>query len=589
VGGEYKNEDLIIANAAVEHWRTSTLSPEPAYAARTPEEAWKVLREWLAVTASTIEWPPFPVSPLPEQLVDRIREEWAVRAVSTNGTFVTEVLARRPPKEIARLAADVAAKYYRNHPERLTHARLRELIPHLTSDVALELQRHAPPDDPGDPPHRLDEIQSWFKHRYLPYRQWASRFGTEEHHERVREVARGFAVRYLALYVQARAGGAEIDHLSWRKAARLEQENREYVTLLVVLDGLAYEDAQEMLRFLSECRRLTLDCLETALAPLPTITLFAKKALLTGIGFAQSFDEVELGPLEKRYSDVLKALKAAERGKLVIWSVLEPDRTYHTHRDQADLHEHVKSQLRAIALSISKLVSELPDDRKLRVVITTDHGRLMSLSRRTQPIPEGMQAHGRAAWGTTRREFPQEGFVVEGPLAYLHAERFALPEHCAVLLTDDSFLDAEGRRGTDAFPHGGLYPEEVLIPWIQMTRDRVPVSPQATLTGTGIAGQEGRMTLTVINPGDLRLVVTGVSFAREGPCLQLELKVESMSSASVELRHSPWPKPGALAGVQARLRYELPNAEEHWISFSPELTSEEMYSTTDILDDLGGT
>ena len=147
---------------------------------------------------------------------------------------------------------------------------------------------------------------------------------------------------YLKLYSDARTGGAGNDLTSWSKTARMASESG-CVKLLIVLDGLGYIDAKLVVQLVAATsRRLSLDDASLALAPLPTVTHFAKPALMAGVTPTQAIDESEIGTVETRDTAVIAALNATIPPDVVIWSVLEPDKTYHKPLDARTLSFEVE-------------------------------------------------------------------------------------------------------------------------------------------------------------------------------------------------------------------------------------------------------
>lgn len=57
----------------------------------------------------------------------------------------------------------------------------------------------------------------------------------------------------------------------------------------------------------------------------------------------------------------------------------------------------------------------------------------------------------------------------------------------AVSLTEDAFETNDGRGGQERYPHGGLYPEEIIVPWLALAGDYE--APQATVRCTGKAAR----------------------------------------------------------------------------------------------------
>ena len=203
-------------------------------------------------------------------------------------------------------------------------------------------------------------------------------------------------------------------------------------------------------------------------------------------------------------------------------------------------------------------------------------------------MPRGMQAHGRAAWGPLGLNFPATGYVIEGDVVYLHPGRFGLHEPCVVVLSDDSFLTADGRGGSELFAHGGLYPEEVLIPWLEFTRDRSPIELEIALEGRGVAGSQGELHLKVDNPSELAVRLVRLEISINNAYFDLTETVDSMSSTELRLPWASWPTKQELKNLQVTLRYTVPSGEIQAVAGVPSLESEELYVKDDILGDLGG-
>jgi hypothetical protein len=184
--------------------------------------------------------------------------------------------------------------------------------------------------------------------------------------------------------------------------------------------------------------------------------------------------------------------------------------------------------------------------------------------------------------------FPVTGYVIEDGIVYLHAGRFGLHEPCAVMLSDDSFLTSDGRSGSELFAHGGLYPEEVLIPWLEFTRDRSPIELAVTLEGRGVAGSQDELRLKVDNPSELDVSLVRLELSVNGTYFDLTETVNSMGSAELRLPWTPWPTERELQNVQVTLRYAVPSGEVQTVAVVPTLESEELYVKDDILGDLGG-
>ena len=582
------SREVVLIRALTRRWADERPDLAHAYGADSPAQAWSHLLEWLRATQAITDWPELPLTAVPPWLLRRLRDDWAVPSVANPTDFFDNLLRLGANRDVLQIAANLVAGYLRQHPGSLTREQLATLAPYLSLDTATGLRKLITPEDPGVAPESLDAMFDWFVGCYLPFREWETQHGNDDHHQRVADIARAFGERYLSLYTQACVGGPGAEYLSWRRVASLAATEKT-LTLLVVLDGLGYRDAQQLWEYLDQrSRRLTIDALEVALAPLPTVTHFAKRALQNGLPPGLAMEAEVPNRIERRDEAVIAALCADEPGPMIIWSLLEPDRTYHQHQSRETAFSQVRGQLISLAERIVRVAEAVPEERRLRIVVATDHGRLLGAAKRSMPAPAGMQAHGRAAWGDAIKDFGETGFLIEGDLAYLSRQRFNLPDTVAILLSDAAFLTASGATGTEPFPHGGVYPEETFIPWLVLSRDRRMLPLSAVLRGKAMGGVTGQALLTIVNPNDVAIQLQAVELSSPMPHFKLgQLCVGAMGREEVTLPVTPWPDAKEALDARGRLRYTLPTGEINEVDLQVTLESEEMYSRDDILSDLG--
>lgn len=547
------------------------------FSAITPEEAWEYLEAWLGLKGEQ-NLGSFPLD-LPLRVRERLHGRCRVEALRLGGRL-TERLCNSAPFEVLKLAAEADALYLKEHPEGLTEAYLDLLRPYLSRESREALRQLLPPKPPGPIPSEPDALASWFIREYLPYREWAS-----DEDPVVQRIGREFSLRYLELYREALSGAASKNWLSWVKVGELRRPDR--VTLLVVLDGLSFPDARllwEELERKEVSGRLALISDGLAFAPLPTLTKLAKPALLRGVKPALALDHPELGMVYSKDRDVEQALKHAQPGELLIFSLIEPDKSYHDNPDKKVARDKADGALVEVAGRLKRLIFAAPDGIPLEIVITTDHGRLLSGSSRVQVAPSGMRPEGRAAVGGEALREPLE---VRGDLAFLHREAYGLPEDCAIILSGDTFLMEDGKSGPVAYPHGGAWPEEVLIPFFVLAKDQKLLPPKAYLEGTGVAGRTSQAVLVVENPNPASVEVVQLELILETTRIEpMKGIVNAMSRAELFFNLNHWPEKKVLKNGQARLIYRLPGGKQDVVSVELRLTSLEMYEQSDILGDL---
>lgn len=547
-----------------------------AYEARCEETAFALLKRWLGME-QPLSWGGFPIE-LSTNLIQRLQDDFKTQVLRDPEKFLSTVHSLRADKRLLAIAAQVGASYYLEHPERLNRELLRLFEEYVRGPVREKLQKLLPPKVPEPVPSDVSQFGSWFIQEYLPYRHWAT--DHPDHSEAIRQIGREFAERYLQLYKDALSDGSARPYLSWVKAKQLPKSD--VVTLMVVLDGLGYADMQhlwEELRRFDHHQRITLLQAEVAFAPLPTITECAKPALLKGVKPALAKDQPDLGKVLTKDKDVKEALVGAHPGDLIIWKDPEPDSTYHAATEKDVALKNARGILTGFAERLTNLALTLPDQIPLRIVVTTDHGRLLDLAPRVHPLPKNAQSRQRAALGDL---LLRESFEIKGDLAYLHRDAFGLVQDCAVVLSGESFLTQDGKQGVDAYPHGGIYPEEVLIPWWVLARDYQLKNVEAEILGKGVAEKAGQAVLKVRNPNPISVEILELHLGgKQQQTFPIQRIVSAMGSLEFPLEIPMWPSKRDAQSLRAQVFLRWPDQDRAQIEAKVHLEVEEMYEQGD--------
>jgi hypothetical protein len=580
-----------------EKWHNTAAGPErPAYAAAGADDADALLRAWLRLDPAGEDIAALGTFPLdvPDDLTAKARRQWASRLIQSRGGLIDDLLAQPVlPLSLQRVLAEEATAHILRNPADLNETRYRYLAALLEPDTSGELLRLLPQPTPQAVPGAVTEVLAWFESDYLRFRRWQVRFGDEAAEQAATDAAREFAHWYLARYPQALMGGPLADHLSFRQTMVMGKDDQA-VTIVIILDGLHAEDAQHLRLALQQTvPRLTLLDQRWVFAPLPTITEFAKDALLKGYEPATAKDAVAQAPILPERINPTHQLAQAKPGEVLVWRVMEPDTTYHHRNSDEFLRQAVESAVNRVAMTIGEIVAHVPNELPLRLIITTDHGRLLDRADRVIPVPPAMQAHGRAAWGERIHEFDGGGVVYDGDVAYLHGERFGLPAvaaEVAVLVGPGMFKTNDNKAGAEWFPHGGVAPEEVIIPWLMWERDWAAPEVLVRATGQEMAGRAGQLALTVTNPTDVAITITRLELRwadRKQQRIALDLSVNPRTSVEQTVTVNPWPTQRQLQEYSAVVTVRLPAGRQFEVPFQPQLqTSEMQQRDDDILGDL---
>ena len=193
---------------------------------------------------------------------------------------------------------------------------------------------------------------------------------------------------------------------------------------------------------------------------------------------------------------------------------------------------------------------------------------MLSSSERVYAPPNRMTAHGRAAWGACTVAFDSDGVFVDGNIAYIDPERFGLPEAASIVISDEAFCMSDGRSGVESFTHGGVFPEEVLIPWLQFTRDRSPLKLSIRLTGLGRAGAAGKMRLEIINTSEVRIEIIQVQLSLPQITIDSTMTVAPLQRSAAEWSIAVWPQSQNCLKLKRQLFADFQRVNERFFVLS---------------------
>jgi hypothetical protein len=555
------------------------------------EEAHNALCNWLGI-GEREDFPLIEEFPLeiPLELEDEARDVWEQKIIEGKGQYFQVIHEMAVPFSLKQIGAREAYEYYIKHVDFLSSSKIVDLAQYLSRGETEDLYRLLPPLPPRKCPDTPEAVLAWFKKEYLPYREWQHSTGSQDGLDIIKFAARDFAQWYLTQYPRALAGAPMQEWISFNKIRNLDRVE-ESIILIIVLDGLHLPDARSLLQSIqAKTHRLSIIADDLVFAPIPTVTQFAKDSLFKGVppNKTQLVDPVAtILPEDKSPAHKLATSHA---GRTYLWRVLEPDRTYHHKNTSENLRQDIEGRLEAEALKIKEIIEELPSKLLLQIIIATDHGRLLSLSEKRIPVPPGLTSHGRAAWGEILKIFPESGFFVEDDIAYLYGDSYGMSEDIAIPLDESSFKGDDNRGGRELYPHGGLFPEEVIIPWIVLARDVVRPKLNITITGRGTARKSGSLSIKIMNMSDLQLVVEDLSIRlKNGPEMRkpLGINVGARSEEIISTIYEPWPSASEIESTNATVCIRQQNLLTFNCRAEANLQSDDMYTRPkDILEDM---
>ncbi|MCS6777745.1 MAG: hypothetical protein NZ557_14535, partial [Chthonomonadaceae bacterium] len=108
------------------------------------------------------------------------------------------------------------------------------------------------------------------------------------------------------------------------------------------------------------------------------------------------------------------------------------------------------------------------------------------------------------------------------------------------------FVRSDGSTGSEAFAHGGLYPEEVLIPWIEYVRTRVLPQIRGSAHGKVRRGARSTLTVRLTNPSNEPVTIVAMDIRTADQTLfshSLETMLPPLETRALDVELPEWPGP----------------------------------------------
>jgi len=579
-------ESVILRNfAQLLRQRAGDRPEAQIYQAINDQQARTWLDTWLGLSEKApVDLGEFPLA-VPAPLLSDIKSRWLKQLIETNGAYFERMFSVPLPLALRQELAQLSAQIYEDHPQQLTSEVIRRLQPYLTTQRLAGLEERVPPPEPAPLPDEEQAVLDWFQVEYLPYRRWQARHGDNQSREKVRLQGRTFARWYLTRYPQWLLAPG---WLSFQQSARLHENAQDKLVFCVLLDGLPAWDAEDFAHAISaRIERLQLQRRSYCFAPVPTVTEFAKDALLKGVPPRLAPEYLPLGTILRDNASPVHELNNLQPGHLFFWRIGQPDAAYHFEAN-AKRERQVRAELEVVLQAISEVVEALSSHIRLQVIVTTDHGRLLnSESPRRLPVPRGMKAHGRVAWGKIDQQFDDSGFLINDDTDWIvvYGARFGMVHDMLIAADEDSFQNA--KSGSEPYPHGGLFPEEAIVPWFVFERDARQPDVSITVNGKGEAQGAGTMTIRIVNLGQISLECLAVTLSH-GAQVNGTWGVPPRHDTEFTMFLHPWPVKADLATLKATLLFQQPSGRTFAIEVTPSFEVQALYERDDsIFKDLG--
>ena len=406
------------------------------------------------------------------------------------------------------------------------HQRFGALIG--TADVLDRLAAQVLPDLPSEPDQAWREAPSldpwipWLLNEYLPYRTAIDRLCNRVSPDQLAELERRatcFSDWYCRHYSHMLHEGRDLVTTVGRKVAEHLEHGERVVWL--IWDNLPAEHTAGLLKILQTQDFHPAQETTWKLALLPSVTRISFSASLSGLrpDESEAVSSNDYSALITQqfpryhtiYRNSLSNMESVLRkpNDLYVFHYRQHDTVLHTSESQLeDTRKNVLDMhSRNVAEQLARAFLQMPADRPISLVISTDHGSTLLPQQiaRSIPMPRGaelVEEHSSRAV-VIGPSFDETGTAAYDPEActYLDPATFGLS--APVLLARGFRSWSRTRRGS-GYVHGGALPEEVLVPLLLLKKEQRSFEPLTVDLAQGKLRRSelGEVTLRITNKND---------------------------------------------------------------------------------------
>lgn len=340
-----------------------------------------------------------------------------------------------------------------------------------------------------------DTMLSWVTQQYLPYQAWCS--AKEQFDKDLYSIGDIFSEWFISHWSDLHANsGRFVFNILANKAPDLKQAGR--VNLVLVIDNLGWSYS-ETVRGLFEERGYFLTSAEPYLAMLPSETEISKKCLLAGaVGYNAIDDKTYKGMIEQgwvpyfndsafRYvSDIgsLGKIKTIDAATYVV-NYLAVDKALHKSADEIGMPhtEHIDHLLLHLVNNVIAFIEKHALQDKIRIHVVSDHGSTrIPVTIQNDLDPNSFKGNGFEARSHRYVEVSDDKFAsladnLKLDCFFLPAHEFMNPKNVLCARRANRFIPTD----QGSYIHGGLLPEEVIVPYMAFEPVTVPIQDVTVL------------------------------------------------------------------------------------------------------------
>jgi len=434
----------------------------------------------------------------------------------------------------------------------LKFAPIHDRLEQELADLHLQVTPPRPPRPNPDGTWTADEWLGWAMEHYLPYRFWLEEIGRYD--GEIAAHADAYAEWLYASYPKLHL---TCPRMVYRGLLALRDRLAgPDPVLILVLDNLNYKFHPDLVRHL-QAQGFFVERSTPYLAMLPSCTEVSKKCLFVGQPEPFSGTAYEkptlaawaqaLGGRRVRYLPDIGALRAVKRREHDVYflNYLPVDDALHADEQQTGVpySAAVRQQLRALAGDVRAFAERIGAMRDLVVIVTSDHGS----TRISADAPNPIDRHFYASRVTDKHDrhvtiSDEELAALPGNVRFecyvFERKRFGLPTNYLAARSTYRFADP----GAGIYVHGGLSPEETIVPLTVFTPLVVAPKPLTIrlLADEFRYGVKSLIRLELVNPNQYACQEVCVQVLTPGtgadPATVGDLEALSQTEVQIEVR-----------------------------------------------------
>lgn len=443
--------------------------------------------------------------------------------------IINEAITKMSGKMVGEI--NVLSSFIKENPSYFT----KELFNLIGAKFSLfpqqieELDQLIPPKFPSEPILNWDwgQISKWAIAEFFPYKKWSLQY--ESRNKRIEEIANIYSDWLHMKYPELKNELSPLVYGTWYKIK--EHTKKGYQILWIIIDNLCWFYLEDTIKaFKEQGLYPSLEPL-LCLSMLPSETKISKTALVAG-NLPDQIEKEKYQNYKLLFENFCKENKITNYRIIPVNEFNKSKLGGHTitcciinkldvssHGGFFDLEDEIKDFLKHIAKYIKDfLPSDLPF-KKFRLVVSTDHGScIIPQNIKGVRPPKGARAeekHKRFVYVDSNQNLGENWY-------FLDKNKFSLPESIAIA-KGYSFI---GNRKPKGLIHGGMTPEETLIPHLEFCLQPLELKDvQCYHSSPPIIGtRKQKIELSVRNLNDYEISNVAVYV----PSHSVEIKIEKI-------------------------------------------------------------